>query len=466
MDLQRGLQSVTSCLPGWFRNYTALHLDSIPKIINHLLLLIGFCNVILFLSCWHTPVVSDVGFPTPLCVLILMCQNLCLFIIFNNASFEGLQILAPTEFMVGNSLGITIGAAILAFVVATFHRKVANCTTIRSAVHEFLCTTLEGGGGAAAAAAATETRGQSSLSSLAFWFGLVFWLEFCLSLLIAVGRSEIVTMNQQYENLSVDDRFPEFAVQPQQQQPQQQSSSTVSDGVMGNFANNLPTPSFFGNYSTVPEVNDSPPTRSVKTALRGNTCQAFRRALPPSSTTTTSLNLRKVRKAQQSSSTIAKPFQLSKHMLATIVIVIVTTVSSVNAAHNNLPFALGVRDSFMIAHSFHNNPKFGPAGGLHGATYTCDVEFLSKDLVEDAHWVIDIGVATTLLKQVLAKYNYKNLDDVFPDKTLTTTEFMARQIHQDLCELLRSECKEFQGNLCVKLWESHAAWASFTGKVQ
>ncbi|CAB9527139.1 6-pyruvoyl tetrahydropterin synthase [Seminavis robusta] len=130
-----------------------------------------------------------------------------------------------------------------------------------------------------------------------------------------------------------------------------------------------------------------------------------------------------------------------------------------------LPFVLGVRDSFMIAHSFHDNPKFGPAGKLHGATYTCDVEFSSKKLVSDTNWVIDIGKALDLLSQVLAKYNFQNLDEVFPDGTLTTTEFMAQQIHSDLCTLLKAECKEFQGDLCVKLWESHKAWASYSGKV-
>lgn len=29
-----------------------------------------------------------------------------------------------------------------------------------------------------------------------------------------------------------------------------------------------------------------------------------------------------------------------------------------------LPYSLGVRDSLMIAHSFHGNSNFGPAGGL------------------------------------------------------------------------------------------------------
>ena len=140
-------------------------------------------------------------------------------------------------------------------------------------------------------------------------------------------------------------------------------------------------------------------------------------------------------------------------------------ISLPTLVHAGLPFVLGVSDSFMIAHSFHNNPNFGPAGGLHGATYTCDVEFSSKSLVPDTNWVIDIGKASELLSEVLKKYNFQNLDEVFPDKTLTTTEFMAKQIHSDLCERLREECQDFKGELCVKLWESHKAWASYTGKV-
>ena len=139
---------------------------------------------------------------------------------------------------------------------------------------------------------------------------------------------------------------------------------------------------------------------------------------------------------------------------------------SSSSSSSSLPFVLGVRDSFMIAHSFHGNPKFGPAGGMHGATYTCDVEFSSEKLVEDTNWVIDIGMALDILSEVLKKYNLQNLDDVFPDGTLTTTEFMARQIHKDLCQRLSAlECC-FEGNLCVKLWESHKAWASYTAKVQ
>jgi 6-pyruvoyltetrahydropterin/6-carboxytetrahydropterin synthase len=128
-------------------------------------------------------------------------------------------------------------------------------------------------------------------------------------------------------------------------------------------------------------------------------------------------------------------------------------------------FHLGIRDSFMIAHSFHGHPSFGPAGGLHGATYTCDVEFAADELHPETNWVIDIGKASELLAAVLARYNYKNLDEIFANGDMTTTEFMCRQIHSDLCERLKEQCAEFQGDVCVKLWESHKAWASYSASV-
>ena len=116
----------------------------------------------------------------------------------------------------------------------------------------------------------------------------------------------------------------------------------------------------------------------------------------------------------------------------------------------------------MIAHSFHEHPSFGPAGGLHGATYTCDIEFSSDTLHPECNWVIDIGKASEIVAHVLAKYNYKNLDEIFPNGEMTTTEYMCRQIHSDIREQLQHQCKEFQGNICVKLWESHKAWASYS----
>lgn len=124
-------------------------------------------------------------------------------------------------------------------------------------------------------------------------------------------------------------------------------------------------------------------------------------------------------------------------------------------------FTVKIRDHFMIAHSL---PKkiFGPAQGMHGATYVVDAEFMSNDLDENSI-VIDIGVATNLLKSILDPLNYQNLDEmhIFKGK-ITSTEYLAYFIHQEIAKALAST---FTGKIKITLGESHVAWASYEGKV-
>lgn len=150
---------------------------------------------------------------------------------------------------------------------------------------------------------------------------------------------------------------------------------------------------------------------------------------------------------------------IKRSFLALITATIVFGVSSISP----FPYSLGVRDSLMIAHSFHGHPSFGPAGGMHGATYTCDVEFLTDKLNPETNWVIDIGKALDIVADVLKQYNLKNLDEIFGDDVMTTTEFMSRQIHDDIKNRLKDECNDFDGVVSVKLYESHKAWATYTG---
>lgn len=45
-----------------------------------------------------------------------------------------------------------------------------------------------------------------------------------------------------------------------------------------------------------------------------------------------------------------------------------------------------------------------------------------------------------------------------------TLQFMCRQIHEDIRKCIADDDSiEFDGDICVKLWESHKAWASYTG---
>ncbi|WP_299111720.1 6-carboxytetrahydropterin synthase [uncultured Winogradskyella sp.] len=123
-------------------------------------------------------------------------------------------------------------------------------------------------------------------------------------------------------------------------------------------------------------------------------------------------------------------------------------------------YTVKVRNSIMIAHSLPH-PFFGPAQNMHGATYVVDVTFYSKDI--DAHnVVIDIGKAKEVTSEVLSHLNYKNLDELpqFKDK-LTTTEFMAKYIHDSIKEKVNAF---FEGQISVCLGETHDAWASYSGK--
>ncbi len=131
-------------------------------------------------------------------------------------------------------------------------------------------------------------------------------------------------------------------------------------------------------------------------------------------------------------------------------------------------YSLTVRDHMMIAHSF-NSDVFGPAQGLHGATYVVDVTFRRAEL--DQHQlVIDIGLASDALKKILAEFNYQNLDDFEQFKGMnTTTEFMAKVVFDRLQSAIhRGELGEGAKAIDameVSLEESHLAKASYLGKV-
>ncbi len=127
-------------------------------------------------------------------------------------------------------------------------------------------------------------------------------------------------------------------------------------------------------------------------------------------------------------------------------------------------FAVTVRDSFMVAHSFRGE-MFGPAQRLHGATFVVDATFRAGEL-DSSGVVVDIGAATAGLRRVLADFDYRNLDD---EPTLTgrntTTEVLAQVIADRLADLVAAgEFGPGAGRLSaiqVTLHESHVAWASY-----
>ena len=127
-------------------------------------------------------------------------------------------------------------------------------------------------------------------------------------------------------------------------------------------------------------------------------------------------------------------------------------------------FSITVRDHVMVAHSFRGE-VFGPAQRLHGATFVVDATFRRPELDAD-NIVVDIGLATKELGEVLGALNYRNLDDE-PDfaGTNTSTEFLCKVIGDRLADRVRAgalgEGARGLTGITVTLHESHVAWASY-----
>lgn len=127
-------------------------------------------------------------------------------------------------------------------------------------------------------------------------------------------------------------------------------------------------------------------------------------------------------------------------------------------------FSVTVREHLMIAHSFRGE-VFGPAQRLHGATYVVDASFRRPSLDQD-NLVVDIGLAGTELRAVLAEWNYTNLDsDAGFAGQNTTTEMLAQVIADRLAMRISAgalgESARQLAGLTVTLHESHLAWASY-----
>jgi len=130
-------------------------------------------------------------------------------------------------------------------------------------------------------------------------------------------------------------------------------------------------------------------------------------------------------------------------------------------------YSITVRNNILIAHSLPGE-VFGPAQNMHGATYVVDAEFFSEN-VNKYNIIMDLGVVTNILAEVLKFYSYKNLDEVGDFKgIITSTEFLAKDIYDRICSRLKKDFSDDYKSLHklkITLTESNVAWASFEQEI-
>lgn len=126
-------------------------------------------------------------------------------------------------------------------------------------------------------------------------------------------------------------------------------------------------------------------------------------------------------------------------------------------------FSVTVRDHMMVAHSFEGE-RFGPAQRLHGATFVVDATFRGAALDDDGV-LLDIGLASEQVHDVVSSLTYRNLDEVPGLSRNTSTEVLARHIADELADRVRAGALGTEpghvSGLLVTLHESHVAWASY-----
>lgn len=216
--IQSCLQRFHACVPQSYREYTATHMDTIPKLINHLLLFMAVCNLFLFLACFRSAMGPNNGLDTLLISFLLSLQNLIAWSVINNGRLpNSFQALAPSDFMLGVTLGITVGGSILSFVLSLFYGRMSNCTPVPSEDEENITSS--------SLPYSHEYHDfcdhRGNMVAIWFWSGIVFWINTAVALLIALGRDELTFFAQSnYETIGIsmdefEDSFERFNAQMQ-----------------------------------------------------------------------------------------------------------------------------------------------------------------------------------------------------------------------------------------------------------
>lgn len=230
--VRKMLGACLSILPDPISRYASDHMDTAPKFLTHTLLAMVTCDFFL-ISCSFS-----ISFLTFLACLLLGVQGVSVLLAttpFGQAVAP--RLLAPTEFMLGVCLGITIGGTILSFFLCLSFGR----------IHAYCAHHSEG----------PDSCGwrAGSLNGIWCWSSCIFWLNFISCFLLVLGHSDIATSSvPQYQNLDQED--PSMGAGG----GASASSYNQYQGGLPSFAQQPATPygNGGGSYNDVPDVLLSP----------------------------------------------------------------------------------------------------------------------------------------------------------------------------------------------------------------
>jgi len=232
---QFGRQSRQDCLsvcPPSLAHYAATNLDSIAKVVNHVLIITLICELCLFIASWSSSILKHVGINVVMISFLLCFQTVIVYCILNNTMIHNFPFLTASPMMVGVALGTTVGASILALIISNACSKLSKCAHITAYENDDEAFHDNNSNNHAAAPVNKFDDpicqyNSGSMTAVWFWSGLVFWFDFCTCLLLSIGQNELMQGRGQYESVP---------------------STAHGYSVAGNG------PAFVGDYATIPEI--------------------------------------------------------------------------------------------------------------------------------------------------------------------------------------------------------------------
>jgi hypothetical protein len=236
-EMDNHLIRFSELLPPWMYEY----FSTVPKVINKLLFLMGFCNIFLLVGVLQATGLPNLGVSPTFLSSLLCAQNTLTWFALNNhrlSSYNRLPTIVANDFVVGCLLGISVGGAIVAFVLSQFFGQMSTCVSIQMTNFEYKC------------------QHQVAMKEIWFWSGLVFWINTILSVTIIFAKDELSYLQHaNYETIGL-------ALEELQSNFERNAVYTQSPG----------DGTFFGSANSAvvgQQPSEYPTTPSQEEALRG-----------------------------------------------------------------------------------------------------------------------------------------------------------------------------------------------------